>query len=579
LPIPFRAVATDLESGQMAVFEKGDLTVAMRASMAVPGAFAPVEYNGHLYVDGMLVRNLPVDVARETCADVVIAVPVGNPATKREDLGGALSVAGQAMNIAIEANEKAQLATLTDKDVEVPVILPGITSGDFYKVPEAIPIGEEAARKVASKLARYSLPPREYAEWRDKVGKVAGAPKVKLDEVRLSGFKVTNPKVYRTFIDTKPGDIYDPAKADADTTQLVARRDFTSVSYQLTTEGSRNVLTYNATEKPWGPNYLLFDVNLSTDMKGDTGFGLRMDYEKRWLNALGGEWRNSFQIGRPNLFNSEFYQPIDYNQRFFIAPSVYANQTLQYIYFGDTTVAEMDTRRYGAKLDGGVAFGSWGELRLGLVRGGLEATNKIANPTLPEPNHNSVGGATLRFNVDQLDKRLFPTSGYYALVSGFSSQGGLGADQTYSSLYINSSAAFSWGRNVWIVALRGGTDFNTKPPIFDQFSAGGLFNFSGYRNSQLIGREFALGGLTFRRRIADLSQTFGTGIYAGASLETGNVFQRLDGSTARGTLTGGSLYLAVDSKLGPVYLAYGQSQGGQTAFYLYIGSSLENFRY
>ena len=577
LPIPFRAVATDLESGQMAVFDKGDLTIAMRASMAVPGAFAPVDYNGHLYADGMLVRNLPVDVARQTCADVVIAVPVGNPPLKREDLGGALSVAGQAMNIAIEANEKAQLATLTSKDVAVPVILPGIKSGDFNKVPEAIPIGEEAARKVAAALARYSLPPNEYAEWRADVGKVASVPKVRLDEVRLSGFKVTNPKVYQTFIDQKPGDIYDPVKADKDTTEIVARRDFTSVSYQLTEENDRNVLTYNATEKPWGPNYLLFDVNLSTDMKGDTAFGLRMDYEKRWLNALGGEWRNSFQIGRPNVFTSEFYQPLDFHQRFFIAPSVYANQTLQYIYFGDTTVAEFDTRRYGAKLDGGIAMGSWGELRAGLIYGGLDATNKVANPGIPEPNHNSVGGFTTRFVYDQLDKRLFPTAGSYVQINGFSSQGGLGGETTYHTLNITASKVFSVGRNVWLVNARGGTDFNTNPPFYDQFQVGGLFNFSGYRNGQLIGREYALGAVTYRRRVADLSETFGTGIYAGASLETGNVFQRLDGSTARGTLTGGSLYLGIDSKLGPIYFAYGQSQGGQNAFYLYIGSSLEAF--
>ncbi|HSQ02397.1 MAG TPA: patatin-like phospholipase family protein, partial [Burkholderiales bacterium] len=128
LPIPFRAVATDLESGAMQVFDRGDLSVAMRASMAVPGAFAPVDYQGRLYVDGMLVRNLPVDVARKMCADVVIAVPVGNPAATRESLGTLLGVAGQALNIAIAANENEQLATLTPKDVSIPVILQNVTS-------------------------------------------------------------------------------------------------------------------------------------------------------------------------------------------------------------------------------------------------------------------------------------------------------------------------------------------------------------------------------------------------------------------------------------------------------------------
>ena len=160
LPIPFRAVSTDLESGDVVVFDNGDLAQAMRASMAVPGVFAPVEANGHIYADGMLVRNLPVDVARQTCADVVIVVPLSNPDPPRSSLKSLLGVAGQAMNIAIEANERAQLATLTDRDVEIKVVLKDISSGDFDKVPDAIPIGEAAARAAAPQLARYSISPR-----------------------------------------------------------------------------------------------------------------------------------------------------------------------------------------------------------------------------------------------------------------------------------------------------------------------------------------------------------------------------------------------------------------------------------
>jgi NTE family protein len=159
LPIPFRAVATDLENGDMMVCDHGDLEIAMRASMAVPGAFAPVDYGGHLYVDGMLVRNLPVDVARQACADVVIAVPVSNPPVPRESLRTLLGVAGQALDIAISANEKAQLATLTAEDVQIPVVLRDVTSTDFAKVPQAIPVGEAAARSAAAALARYSLSP------------------------------------------------------------------------------------------------------------------------------------------------------------------------------------------------------------------------------------------------------------------------------------------------------------------------------------------------------------------------------------------------------------------------------------
>ena len=85
LPIPFRAVATDMITGEMVVLDKGDLATAMRASMAIPGAFAPVVTDEYILADGGMVRNIPVDVARELCADVVIVVNLVEPSAQREN--------------------------------------------------------------------------------------------------------------------------------------------------------------------------------------------------------------------------------------------------------------------------------------------------------------------------------------------------------------------------------------------------------------------------------------------------------------------------------------------------------------
>ncbi len=577
LPIPFRAVATDLESGEMKVFDRGDLAVAMRASMAVPAAFAPVESSGRLYVDGMLVRNLPVDVARKLCADVIIAVPLGNPVASREKLGNALAVAGQAMNIAIEANERAQLATLTAKDVSIPVLLKDISSGDFDKVPDAIPIGEAAARSAAGALTRYSLPQAQYAAWRAGLREVTSVAKVRIDEVKLVGLKVTNPEVVRNFITSKPGEIYDPAKAEADATHLVERGDYSSVSSQLVTEDGKNVLVFNATEKTWGPNYIKFDGNLATDFKGDLSWGLRVDYEKRWLNDLGGEFRVAGQIGRPNLFLAQFYQPIEPTQTFYLMPSVYGSQARQFVYDKNSEVGLFDVKRYGGRMEGGVAMGSWGDLRLGVLRGWVDVTKQTGEDWVKAPGKNDAGAATARFYYDTLDKRLWATDGTLANVSLYVSKTGLGADENYKVLEGRIGTAFSYGRNVFTVGARGGTDLGTHAPSYDQFKLGGLFQFSGYRVGQLVGREYALGSVQYRRRVGDLNESFGTGIYAGASIEAGNVWKRLDGVSAHGALVSGSVYLGVDSKLGPIYLGYGRSEGGRGTVYLYIGSAVEAF--
>ncbi len=574
LPIPFKAVATDIESGEMVVMDRGDLTVAMRASMAVPGAFAPVDREGKLLVDGMLVRNLPVDVARQTCADVVIAVPVSNPPLKRADLDDALAVIGQAMNVAIEANEKAQLATLGERDVAVPVVLQDIGSGDFAKVPEAIPIGEAAARQVAEKLRRYSLSPEAYAAWRAGVGDVAGVPKVTLDEVRLAGTEYTNPEVISAMIEVKPGDAFDPAKVAADADRIVASGDFDAVSYQLSTEGGRSVLTYNAEEKERGPGYLQFDLNLSTDLQGETNWGIRVDYNRRWLNSLGGEWRASFQLGSPMAFFTEFYQPLDVGRRFFLAPRFAVLQNEDDLFFNGDRVARFDTTRYGVGVDAGIALGTWGEARAGLEFGGLDSKQEVG--TLPvDVGHVNQGAITGQFIFDQIDKAVFPTRGSIGRLRGFSSQTGLGADESYNLVEASWQTVVSWGRNVLSFVARGGSDLGTEVPFYDQFTLGGPFSLSGYKIGSLRGREYFLGSVGVRRRFADIDETFGSGVYLGAALEAGNMYERLDRSTGKGLLLGGSVYLAVDSKLGPIYISYGVSENGERAAYLTIGSPLD----
>ncbi len=578
LPIPFRAVATDLETGQMVVFDRGDLSVAMRASMAVPVAFAPVADGGRLLVDGMLVRNLPVDVARQTCADVVIAVPVVNPRVSRASLGNFVGVAGQAMNIAIEANENAQIATLTDQDTLVKVTLDDIGASDFAKVPEAIPIGEAAARAVAAKLARYSLPQQEYAAWRSQLHVAAARPRPKIDEVRMSGFVVTNPEVARALIQTRPGQTYDPEQADADAGRLVARGDYTSVAYGLGAEDGGNAITFDAVEKPWGPDYLMFDLNLSTDFRGDTAWGIRVDYQKRWLNALGGELRASGQIGRPNVFEASFYQPLDLAQRWFVSPTVYANQTLEYSYADFEAVGQYSIRRRGVKLEAGAALDPWGEVRFGIIRGSTRWDAKIDTLAIPDQGSETTAGYTARFVYDSVDKALFPTQGTFAKLEAFASSTGMGADRSYRTFGFDGWRTFSRERWVWQFALRGGTDFHSNAPFYDQFRRGGLFDFSGYSRGELTGRDFGFASVLVRRRAAFLNETLGTALYSGGSFELGNVYRRLDNSPARGVLAGGSLYLALDSKIGPVYLAWGFSEGGHSTAYLYLGSSLEAMR-
>ena len=194
LPIPFRAVATDLVTGKAVVFSEGELANVMRASMSVPGAVAPAEFDGMILVDGMLTSNLPVDAARAMGADIVIAVNVGTPLLKREQLNSILGVAGQMLSILTEQNVQASLASLKPTDILISPELGDFSTGDFDNLAKITPLGEAAARKVADRLAQLSLPPAEYAALR-KRQQVAMAPDLRpVDEIRFSDLTRVNPR-------------------------------------------------------------------------------------------------------------------------------------------------------------------------------------------------------------------------------------------------------------------------------------------------------------------------------------------------------------------------------------------------
>ena len=134
----------------MEVFDRGSLSQALRASMSVPGLFAPIEINHRLYVDGGLVRNLPVDVMRSMGVDLIIAVNLGTPPLKREQLATVVGVAGQMIAILTEQNVQRSLKELDpQRDLLIVPDLGDISAGDFKRADEAITIGVAAARGAA----------------------------------------------------------------------------------------------------------------------------------------------------------------------------------------------------------------------------------------------------------------------------------------------------------------------------------------------------------------------------------------------------------------------------------------------
>ncbi|WP_140631865.1 patatin-like phospholipase family protein [Methylibium rhizosphaerae] len=264
LPVRFRAVATDVTTAEMVVLGRGSLATAIRASMALPAIVNPVEVDGRLLVDGGVSRNLPVDVARALGADVVIAVNIGTPLLRRDELTSLLSVSEQMVRVLTAKNVNQSLQELGPQDVLITPDLGGVTTADFDHLFEAASAGEKAARAAAGQLARWRVDASAYAalELRRITGPGA-APRV--DEVRIVGLQRANPDAVRAALSIQPGDAFDAAAADADMRRLYASGDFERVSYHLgDSPAGGQVVTVDLSEKAWGPNYLRFGLELSS---------------------------------------------------------------------------------------------------------------------------------------------------------------------------------------------------------------------------------------------------------------------------------------------------------------------------
>jgi len=520
LPIPFRAVATDLVTGKAVIFSEGEMANVMRASMSVPGAVSPAEFGGMMLVDGMLTSNLPVDTARAMGADIVIAVNVGTPLLKREQLSSILGVAGQMLSILTEQNVQASLASLKPSDILISPELGDFSTGDFNHLPDIVPLGEAAARKVADRLAQLALPPAEYAALR-KRQQVVMVP------------------------DLRPVD-----------------------------EPGRRVLAVEAVEKAWGPNYLRLGIGLTSDFSGETFFNLLAGHRMTWLNRLGAELRTDVQVGFNNSLRVEFYQPLNVRGTYFVAPRLEIEQERVNLFRGEDRLAVYNVGTRTAAVDLGVQFRQYGELRLG-IQGGRLTPRLDTGPKLIDPAdvNYKQGAVKARLVLDRLDNADFPRQGWAAQVEVYDSITDLGADAAYTRWFAGGSLAHSFGEYTARIRARAGGRIGSNPlPTYDQFFWGGFLSQSGYATGQLVGSEMQFGQLMFYRRI--VRGGIFDGAYGGLSLEVGNYRNPLVSGNASGVLKSMGAFVASDSLVGPAYLGYGQAADGTRSFYFFLGRPL-----
>lgn len=571
LPIRFRALATDLGSGQAVVLDQGDLATAMRASMSVPAAIEPVRLEGRLLVDGGLTNNLPVDVARAMGADIVIAVNLGTPLAQPETLNSLLSITSQMVGILTEQNVRASLASLKPTDILILPNLGDFSAADFDRLALTVPVGEAAAYVVADRLAALSVSPAEYESWtRRRLGDKP-PPLGSVDEIRFAPMTRVNPETARTAMQSEAGKPLDNAELDQDMRRLYGTGDFEHVSYKLLDEPGKRVLAVDAVEKSWGPDYLRMGLGLSSDFGGDAYFNLLASYRKTWLNRLGGEWRSDVQVGQTNRLSTEFYQPLSTRHTWFVVPSAGYERRSANVYQGDQRIARYDFHQTGLVLETGAQFTRYGEARLGLAY--VDGRNSL--DTGPPQLEGSVGrlvsvGPSFRMRIDQLDNVHFPREGYAGTMEVVSSLDDMGGDMNYTRGEISGNASTSWGSNTFSNGFKAGGRLDGSPlPTSRLFQWGGLLQQSGYPTGALMGEELLFGRVVYLRRLH--RSLLIDGVYVGGSLEMGRMDRPLIPGNEQGWLRSAAALLGVDTPVGPLYLGYGRADRGYDSLYLFLG--------
>ena len=571
LPIPFRAIGTDIEKGERYVMGEGDLALAIRASMSVPGAFAPVLFDGRMLVDGGIVGNLGVDVVKELGVDVVIAVDVEFPLYDVEELDSVLRVSEQVLTIVVRNETKRQIEKLDEDDVLIQPDLGTFASTNFPGADVTIPLGAAAVAQHSERLRELSVSDEAFQAYLARRTAKPSVPDT-IDFVRVVHDDAVSERKIETRMKLQPGDSVDPQAFAAEADRLFGLLVFEKVGYQLVDENGQFGVEFQARPKSRGPTGIRFGLSLEDDFEGSTGFNISARMIRPQLNRLGAEFVLDAQLGTDPLLGAEFYQPLRSDTRIFVAPAVFVGQRNANAFINTDAVARVRLTEAELRLDAGAQLGRAGEFRAGIFRGAGEARVKVGDPLIPNRDFDSGGFRTL-LRFDTFDNAQFPRHGVKAGALWTMSREDIGADLDFDKFEVSFVSAWSRGKNT----LLFGADFSTTPdavlPLENQTPLGGFLRLSGLERGEIAGAHAGLARLIYFRKISEEGGSLVEfPVYFGASAEAGNVWQSRSAISTSSLLYNGSLFFGLDTFVGPLYLAAGFSEGGQTNFYLFIGA-------
>lgn len=566
LAIPFRAVATDVDEGSMVVLDGGSLAEAIRASMAVPAAFAPQEIDGRMLVDGGIVRNVPIDAARSMGADVLIVCDVSTTLEETGEPRDAVAVAMRLTTIMTWGSSRDQVATLSQRDVYMRPDLRGVSSSDFSALDAAMAAGERVARDVAAELAALSVPEAEYrAVVAERAARFPAESAFTPSEVRVdTRHTVLDPRTVTSVLRVRAGEPLALPELRDDLVRLMGYGGFQSAEFRVFDDGdARDVLEIRPRDKSWGPLVMRTGLSLRDQQRGAGGWGLRARLGLTRLSSWGGEAWWELETGTRHGLRAWAHHPLGHSDQWFAVAD--ASLGRREVFPTDIFLPlqmDLSDRTFGLGL--GARLGTWGEVVAQATAGRFEV--ELPNPVEGDYLRDRYAERSfeLRVEGDRLDRVDFPSSGHWVRLGYRQSGTLLGGEESFKHLIFEAKSAHSTGPHTLTADVLASSGLGTRVPTHRATALGGIQRMTLEPRDGMWAGYSGMARLTWAYRLgAPASDPARSGVRFGLSAEAGQAWETADDVTLSldAFRYGGSVWLGAETALGPVIVAVAALEG------------------
>ena len=490
LPIAFNAVAVDMVTGEAVILERGSIAQAIRASMSVPAAVAPIEIDGRLLGDGGVVQNLPIDTVRPMGADVVIAVDISTPLATRDELTSLVSITGQLVGFLTRRGTAEQIERLTANDVLIRPELGDIGSVVFERIEETIPpvtprrwrssTSSSRSRCRRIRMSPTALHGQIHASTPRRASTSYGSRTTRM-------WPITSSK--RGWSRSRPGCRSISMRRSARSRGFMVSSCFSTSATPSSRKPRERLSRSQWMSARGGPDYLQFGLQYSAAGSDESLFGLSLSYLRTAMNSLGAEWRSTIALGDEPELSTVWHQPLGRNALTFVTAGLALESPLVNVYEASERIARVRSDEANVEFALGRELDNWGELRFGFLRGmgepELDTGDRAAIP-LADFDRAEIYA---RFTIDTLDSLYFPKDGNLLVAERRSSEEHLGASTEYEQFSARLMTAHTFGRHAVAFGLRYDTTIDGVAPPWKQFEIGGFWDLSGFAKNELSGQN------------------------------------------------------------------------------------------